>query len=345
MVENTAGQYAAAADDFFYVAGTSTTGPSLRGNEPGSPADVAVEVGTLMAGRTDQGREWFGPFGPATVKPFSITRTAVDQSALLKIYRGVEPVARRDREADALRLACQSGVSTPSVLAAGEHVDHAWSVLSFVPGTPCSIVTASGVDGFVRHALSIAADVHGQGRRLGLTPGTGWREESDGGSTVTHRDFLSGQLSPRCHRQPWWQEFHAMLAALDLEPTVYLHGDIKPEHLLIDGARVHVIDWEASARGPAVCDYADIMFHLVRDLVYAGTPQHHLPLHALSQVPAFGPAVAWRLVLWLDRRRPEDLHSLAPHDIHRLSRTSTPANAARELGGLIAEFRSNGVPR
>ncbi|RMI45404.1 aminoglycoside phosphotransferase family protein [Streptomyces triticirhizae] len=344
MVENTAGQHAAAADDFLYLAGTSTTGPSPR-NEPGSPAEIAVEVGTLSAGRTDQGGERFGPFGPATVKPFSITRPAVDQSALLKIYRGVEPLARRDREADALRMARLSGVSTPSVLATGEHVDHAWSVLSFVPGTPCSIATASGVDDFVRRALSVIAQVHSHGRWLGLTPGSGWRQESDGGSTVTHREFLSGQLSPRCRRQPWWQEFHAMLAALDPEPTVYLQGDIKPEHLLIDGARVHVVDWEASARGPAVCDYADMLFHLVRDVVYAGAPRQRLPLDALSQVPAFGPVVAWRLALWLDRRRPDDLHSLTPHDIHRLSRTSTPADAARELGALIAEFRSNGVPR
>jgi Phosphotransferase enzyme family len=344
MLENTAGQHAAAADDFLYLAGTSTTGPSLR-DEPGLPAEVAVEVGTLTAGRTDQGRERFGPFGPATVKPFSITRTAVDRSALLKIYRGVEPLARRDREADALRMACQSGVSTPSVLATGEHMDHAWSVLSFVPGTPCSITSASGVDDFVRRALSFAVDVHDQGRWLRLPPGAGWRQDSDGGSTVAHRDFLSGQLSPRCRRQPWWQGFYAVLAALDREPTVYLHGDIKPEHLLIDGARVHVVDWEASARGPAACDYADIMFHLVRDLVYARTPQKRIPLDVIGQVPVFGPVVAWRLVLWLDRRRPEDLHSLAQHDIHRLSRTSTPAEAARELGGLIAEFRSNGVPR
>ncbi|RBM22520.1 aminoglycoside phosphotransferase family protein [Streptomyces sp. PT12] len=344
MVENTAGQHAATADDFLYLAGTSTTGPSVR-DKAGSPAEVAVGFGTLTAGRTDQGGERFGPFGPATVKPFSITRTAVDQSALLKIYRGVEPLARRDREADALRMACQSGASTPSVLATGEHVDHAWSVLSFVPGTPCSIATASGVDDFVRRALSITADVHRHGRRLSLTPGAGWRQNGDGGSTITHRESLSGQLSPRCRRQPWWQDFHAMLAALDPEPTVYLHGDIKPEHLLIDGARVHVVDWEASARGPAVCDYADIMFHLVRDLVYLGAPRQRLPLDVIGQVPAFGPVVAWRLVLWLDRRRPEDLHSLAAHDIHRLSRTSTPVEAARELGGLIAEFRGNGVPR
>jgi phosphotransferase family enzyme len=340
MLENTAGQHPAAADDFLFLAGTSTTGTSPR-DAAGSPAEVAVEAET----QTGQGRERFGPFGPATVKPFSITRKAVDQSALLKIYRGVEPLARRDREADALRMAYQLGLSTPDVLATGERADHAWSVLSFVPGTPRSITTASGVEDFVRRALSTTADVHSHGRRLGLSPGAGWRQESDGSSAVTPRDFLSEQLSPRCRHQPWWQEFHAMLAALDPEPTVYLHGDLKPEHLLIDGARVHVVDWEASARGPAVCDYADIMFHLVRDLVYARTPQPRLPLDVLSQVPAFGPVVAWRLVLWLDRRRPEDLHSLAPHDIHRLSRTSTPADAARELGGLIAEFRSNGVPR
>lgn len=114
MVENTAGQHATAADNFLYLAGTSTTGPSLR-DAAGPPAEVTVEVGTLTAVRTNHDREPFGPFGPATGKPFSITRKAVDHSALLKIYRGVEPLARREREAVALRMAWQLGPYTPDV--------------------------------------------------------------------------------------------------------------------------------------------------------------------------------------------------------------------------------------
>lgn len=341
-MDDTVGQRSAGADDFPYFLGTSTADPSREGAAD-TPAQVDIEAGVLkVLVQTDRRLARFGPFGPATVKPLSITRRAVDGAVLLKSYHRVEPTARRDREVEALKLASQWGLATPVALATGEYADHAWSVVSIVPGTPCSVASAIGVSDFVRHALSIAGEVHS--RSSGLTPGAGWRRETTG-SAVTHRDFLSGQLSPRCRCQLWWQDFHAMLAALDPEPTVYLHGDIKPEHLLIDGARIHVVDWEASARGPAPCDYADIMFHLVRDLVYAGTPQQHLPLDVLSQVPAFGPVVAWRLALWLDRRRPEDIHALAPHDVYRLSRTSTPADAARELGGLIAEFRRHGVTR
>jgi hypothetical protein len=39
-----------------------------------------------------------GPFGPAALKPYSRTRFATDGSALLKIYVGIDPEGRRQRE-------------------------------------------------------------------------------------------------------------------------------------------------------------------------------------------------------------------------------------------------------
>src|SRR5690606_20908315 len=92
-----------------------------------------------------------------------------------------------------------------------------------------------------------------------------------------------------------------VLQHLESHPVVYLHGDLKPEHLLVDVRQLSVVDWEASARGPAVIDYADVVFHLVRDLLYAGLNADRLPIDLMTRLPFSGPVLAWRLLLWLER--------------------------------------------
>lgn len=149
----------------------------------------------------------------------------------------------------------------------------------------------------------------------------------------------------RCRRHPWWEDLRAALAPLDQEPTVYLHGDIKSEHLLVDGETVHIVDWEASARGPAARDHAEIMFHLVRDLVYADIGPQRLPGDAIGRVPVTGAVFAWRVVQWLDRRRPGDIETMSLDDLQQLAHAPNSADAVQRLGRFIARSRSYGIPR
>ncbi|SFC61555.1 aminoglycoside phosphotransferase family protein [Streptomyces aidingensis] len=293
------------------------------------------------AARLACGAEKYGPFGPAAVKPLSVTRRTLDGTALLKVYRGIEPLGRRDREVAALGMARRMGLRTPAVHGTGEDGEAAWAVTDIVPGAPCSVDTTRDMEIFIELAAAVGAALHGS--VAGLVPGAGW--QATGPASHTHRDFLLEQLSVSCRRQPWWEELASMLAPLDDDSTVYLHGDIKPEHLLVDGKAVHVVDWEASARGPAACDHADTMFHLVRDLAYAGVGPQRMPLDLIGQVPVAGPVIAWRVVRWLDRRRQGDIGLLTQRDLRSLAETSTPAEAAHALARLITALRADGVPR
>jgi hypothetical protein len=100
---------------------------------------------------------------------------------------------------------------------------------------------------------------------------------------------------------------------------------------LVDDDRVHVVDWEASARGPAVVDYTDVVFHLVRDLLYEGVPPKDVPVGLMTRLPFSGPVLAWRLLLWLDRRRPEDIDLVTAREVGRLT--------------AVSLLRAVGVPR
>ncbi|MFG3304694.1 aminoglycoside phosphotransferase family protein [Streptomyces wuyuanensis] len=268
-------------------------------------------------------------------------RRAVDGSSVLKIYRGVHPPARRDRESYALERARRWGLRTPTVLATGEWPGHAWSVLSTVPGEPCAVTTPRGLQDYVNRVLAVIANIHGH---HSTAPGPGWRSDQ-GTTTPAHREFLLSQLSTRCSSQSWWSDLRAALAPLDDLPTVHLHGDIKPEHLLVAGEEVHVLDWEASARGPAACDYADVVFHLVRDLVYGGQVPQHLPADIVGSVPVDGPVLAWRTVLWLDRRRPDDIGAMSRRGLVSLADERIPTHTVQTLARLIAGLRAVGVPR
>ncbi|RPK63401.1 Phosphotransferase enzyme family protein [Streptomyces sp. ADI96-02] len=286
----------------------------------------------------------YGPFGCATVKPFSVTRRSVDGASMLKVYRGVQPRSRRVREADALRLARGWGVSAPVLLATGEEADYAWSVVSVVPGVPGSVTTTADVTNFVQRALSLTTNLHARAHGLSLRPGPGWSATANQ-VTTTHQRLLLEQLSSRCHRLPWWNALQSMLTPLNDLPTVHLHGDLKPEHFLADGKKEHVVDWEASGRGPGVCDHVDTMFHLIRDLIYAGTAPSELPVDVISQVPVTGLVLAWRVVQWLDRRRPRDINELSHREFDRIALAGTSADAVRATGRCIALLRAVGVPQ
>ena len=126
---------------------------------------------------------------------------------------------------------------------------------------------------------------------------------------------------------------------------MYLYGDLKPEHLLIDDDQLHMVDWEVSGRGPAAADHADATFHILRDLIYMAVPLYRLPIGIISQIAPHGGTLAWRLALWLDRRRPGDLHLIRAHDLHQLAAHGDPAAACKQSARLIALLRTEGVPR
>ncbi|WP_327431393.1 aminoglycoside phosphotransferase family protein [Streptomyces sp. NBC_01236] len=317
---------------------------SGHGKGPNQPARQGSRERILAGGVSRGGTSdpQLADYGTATVKPNSITRWALDGSSLLKVYRGIAPHERRRREADALKIAAEWGLSVPPVLATGESESHVWTVFGAVPGRPCSIRTTSGVLDYVRHVITATHQLH---REVGgVPPGSGWRWfQSD--ALGNNRGFLLDQFSARCPQLVWWPDLEAALKPCNELPTVYLHCDLKPEHLLFDGDQLHIVDWEASGRGPAVSDHADAVFHLIRDLIYTSVAPRRLPIGVISQVRVSGAVLAWRLALWLDRRRSGDIQLVPAHDLYQLAAEDDPAAACGQLARTISHLRAAGVPR
>ncbi|MHB9759913.1 aminoglycoside phosphotransferase family protein [Streptomyces sp. BYX5S] len=285
----------------------------------------------------DQG---LGPFGVAVLKPYSRTRFALDGSAVLKVYVGIDPEGRCQREAATVQRAALRGISVPTVRATGVGEAGSWTVFRAVDGTPCSAFTRKTIEDYIGHVVAVSGMLH---RPAGSTPGPGWEMRS--GSPVPASQFLLDQFSARCRWLPWWATLGEVLQPVDAHPVVYLHGDFKPEHLLVDGERLHVVDWEASACGPAVLDYTDVVFHLVRDLVYEGVAPARIPVDLVTRLPFSGPVLAWRLLLWLDRRRTQDIDLVTIQDVVRLAAEEQAASAYRALAEIVAQLRAVGVPR
>ncbi|WP_055699762.1 aminoglycoside phosphotransferase family protein [Streptomyces silaceus] len=283
----------------------------------------------------------YGPFGRAIAKPYAMTQRAVDGGSLRKVYLGVDPEGRRHREADTVRRAAHCGLSVPEVLATGRCDAGSWSVFRVLPGVPCGVRTDRVIEEYIDHVIRLRDRLHQSS--LDLTPGSGWSSER--GSPSTQPQFLLDQLSPRCRERPWWAALAEALQPLESHPVVYLHGDLKPEHLLIDGHQLSVVDWEASARGPAVVDYASVVFHLVRDLLYGGVKPGRAPIDLMTRLPFSGPVLAWRLLLWLDRRRSHDIDLIAASDVHRLAAEEHAPVAYASLAGAVSVMRAAGVPR
>ncbi|WP_423247384.1 phosphotransferase [Streptomyces decoyicus] len=188
-----------------------------------------------------------GPFVALATKPFSVTGRSLDGRAIVKIYRGVQPMARRDREWHALQLAARLGLSVPDALASGLTHSNAWIVMRTVFGAPGSRGTEGDVESFIERVRLTSGLLREHAEdletRAGLAPP---RRDTGPGLTASLCSISSlagvasglggrgwNQPSGRWTRSPWstW------------------HGDLKPEHFMDDGEELHVIDWEASARG------------------------------------------------------------------------------------------------
>lgn len=303
---------------------------------------TSIGRGTSRGGSTAANPDAFGPFGLSAAKQYSVTRISLDGTSLLKRYRGVEPLARRDREVQALHVAGSEGLSTPTVRGTGEGENSAWAVISVVSGQPCSVASPSDVRAFIREVTDLRA-------RLDEIPcpsmaGSGWHQDP-ADSETTASEYLLAQLSSSCHHKLWWPDLQALLRPLDWEPVVHLHGDIKPEHLLVQEANTYIVDWEACGRGPAGCDFADAVFHAVRDLIYADTPPSEIPDSVLAELHTAPPLLAWRVIRWLDRRGADDLDALSLPDVYRLANAPTPESAVQRLTRLVASLHDLGVPR
>ncbi|MEU6572534.1 aminoglycoside phosphotransferase family protein [Streptomyces sp. NPDC046805] len=269
-------------------------------------------------------------FKPVAVKLFSLVYRSADGTAYVKVYRGIEPDARRDRETDGLQLAARLGIFAPDVRRTGQAEAGPWIEVSAVPGRPCAIGDSRALTHYLDRVFTTTGLLH----RSTVPAHEG-----------SHRSHLLSQLSSRCRALSWWPVLHAALADVDDAQPVHLHGDLKPEHFIVEGRHLSVIDWESSTVGPAIRDHADAAFHLVRDLLYAGTSPQHIPVQHIGQLPVIGSALAWRIALWLDRRRPTDIALLAVGDIEALATTATADAAVRTCATVTAGLLSAGVPR
>ncbi|WP_165556125.1 aminoglycoside phosphotransferase family protein [Kribbella pittospori] len=279
--------------------------------------------------------------GDQILKPLSITRSSTDRRSMLKVYRGIEPRERQRREVDALTRVGRWGIAVPEVLAAGRRLDEYWSIFRVVPGDARITRTDVDVRAYLCDVRALAARLAAASNQL--APGAGW--EPSLSDPPDHRQYLLDQLSPRCRRYDWWTELIGELRVVDSEPAVYLHGDLKAEHFLLAEHETYVVDWEACGRGPAACDFADVVFHVIRDLLYDGTSIEEPVIHLLAELGAPGAVLAWRLVRWLDRRRPHDMSMLSSGVLCELAHEGNTFAACRRSAQTVADLQAAGVPR
>jgi aminoglycoside phosphotransferase (APT) family kinase protein len=293
---------------------------------------VVHDVAAVTAELADR----FGPLTAPMIKPYSLSLRTIDNKLLIKVYRGIDPTARQQRELDAVAIAPTLGVSVPEVLDHGHVSDVSWTAFEILAA---AAGTATPDSSFLAQVGPVMAALH---RSAPGGAGPGWISDNSVG--LTNREHLIRQLSVRAQSAPWWAAIAEGLRALDDEPAVYLHGDLKPEHLLTSTGGVWVVDWEASARGAAACDHADAIFHLLRDLIY--TDQSTVDTAPVAASPVgLAPALAWRLTIWADRRRPADLDHL-PHDVLATMAAGMEIPAAVEAtAAVIRRMRRAGTPR
>jgi tRNA A-37 threonylcarbamoyl transferase component Bud32 len=282
----------------------------------------------------------FGPFRLRHEKPFSRTYTNESDTVFLKEYRGITPSLRQEREGIAIARASELGVGVPQILGARATESTAWTVFRYLPGDRGTVETRDGLSTFVEQVIELGHRIHVA--PPDARPGAGWNRSAE--DTSTHGDFLMGQFSSAARAQPWWNDLGAAVGSLALGPVVYLHGDLKAEHFISSGDHVSVVDWEACARGPAACDQADALFHTLRDLLYrAGS--RRIPHDQLERLQVPGPVMAWRLLLWLDRRPTPVLRAASRRSLHQLMDEPKPMDVSRIAAHAITEAFELGVPR
>jgi hypothetical protein len=94
-----------------------------------------------------------------------------------------------------------------------------------------------------------------------------------------------------------------------------------------------------------VCDYADVVFHVVRDLQYSRTGVRSEVVDSLAELALPGSILAWRLIRWLDRRRSGDLDLVSPTCVRELALQVDPATACASLIKAVHNLNIRGVPR
>ncbi len=73
------------------------------------------------------------------------------------------------------------------------------------------------------------------------------------------------------------------VAAVDDEPAVACHGDLKPEHLFVSGARVILVDLDSRCRSTPAADVADLLVRIIASPRFDGVH----PRIALGAASAF----------------------------------------------------------
>lgn len=235
----------------------------------------------------------FGELRATAPKPFSSHYWDRAGKILVKIYRGIEPSARQQREIEALTDAPGLGINVPMPLACGQHDGMAWTALTVVPGESITLRTDADARAYARVVRSVTEPLR---TWTASGAGSGWRGEPQRTSA-----FLEAQLSATLRRSAAWEPFEQSLRCLDGLPCVHLHGDLKPDHLILGDHGVYLVDWEACSRGPAVLDEVDVTFRVAREVVYAGLTVES-PFEDMSGTEPHSAALSWRLALWLDRR-------------------------------------------
>lgn len=313
--------------------------PALGSSKPvavPTPPSGPIGGGEVAEIMQAQGRPypWRVPFGPFRLqheKTHSRMLRSETGEVLLKEYLVIASEARQEREALAIAGAERLGVNVPKILGAGTTESTAWTLFQLLPGSPGSLRPGQSLINFVNQVVDLGTELHS--RALDAAPGTGWfvseKEE------WTQREFLMSQFSPSASSRPWWSDLDRTLEATDLGPVVYLHGDLKAEHFIVDHHRVAVVDWEACARGPACHDRADALFHALRDLLYLGWGLHQLPHDLLQRLQVPGPVMAHRVLLWLDRRPPHGMEAASRRNLDRLM-LAEPAEVSRCAADLLS---------
>lgn len=95
----------------------------------------------------------------------------------------------------------------------------------------------------------------------------------------------------------------AVVAGLDGVAPGLVHGDLRPDHVLLDGDRVALIDFDLIAAADPVADVANVVGHLAKTRERAGTPRDRsgtVTRAFVDEYFAHAPA-AWRPRLVLHR--------------------------------------------
>lgn len=267
----------------------------------------------------------FGGLRTSGEKPFSLHYRDNGNTVLIKVYRGIAPRQRQAREVEALTSAMAFGVQAPAIVDHGVHADLSWIAVEVVAGTPLTLDSAADVVRLAEAARSLTWQLHA---RPAANPGHGW----SGPASPSASAFLAGQLSNRLRALPAWPRLHDRLLVLDALPVIHLHGDLKPEHVITGNRGMHLVDWEACARGPAVLDEVDIAFRVAREVAYADLPEGSVA-DVMTASLAHAAAMAWRLALWLDRRHDSGTEELTAlfDDLAELATNGAPAQSAARI--------------